>query len=140
MKRRNIFLIPTIILFAGCGLFLPGGKAPEGNIISPDTPESVTELIFSRAEAVDYFINELVRETMLNCPGEAVFIDADRQSQREVKRILNKTSEFSGVSNAAQAKGNWQLVSRNRAGSWQMELLSKDGNAVWKRSVILKNK
>ncbi len=138
MKYREIFLVPVIVMFAGCGLFLPGGKAPEGDIISPETTGSVTELIFSHAEAVDYFINELVRETMLNCPGEAVFINADRQSKREADRILNKTSEFSGVSNAARSKGNWQLVSRNSAGTWQMELLSKDGNAVWKRSVILK--
>jgi hypothetical protein len=140
VKYREIFLVPAIILLAGCGLFLPSGKAPEGNIIAPAATGSVTELIFSRAEAVDYFINELVRETLLNCPGEAVFINADRQSQREADRILYKTSEFSGVSNAARSKGTWQLVSRNSAGKWQMELLSKDGNAVWKRSVILKNK
>lgn len=140
MKHRSIFLIPAILLFAGCGLFLPSGKAPDGNIIPADDPAGVAELIFNRTGAVDYFINELVRETMLNCPGVAVFIDADRQSQREVKRILNKTSEFSGVSNAANATGNWKLVSRKSAGTWQMKLLSKDGNAVWKRSVILKNK
>lgn len=140
MKHRSIFLIPAIILLAGCGLFLPSGKAPEGNIIPPDDPASVTKLIFNRPGAADYFINELVRETMLNCPGAAVFIDADRQSLREVDRILKKTGEFSGVSHAAAAAGNWKLVSRNSAGTWQMELLSASGNVIWKRTVVLKNK
>ena len=139
MKHRNAFLIPSILLLAGCGLFLPSGKAPEGNIIPPDDPVNLAELIFNRTGAVDYFINELVRETMLNCPGEAVFIDADRQSLREVNRILKKTGEFSGVSHTVSAPGNWKLVSRNSAGTWQMELLSASGNVVWKRAVVLKN-
>lgn len=132
-------MVPVLILCAGCECFLPSGKAPEGNIIEPSGEEYAVELIFDRTGAADYFINELIRETMLNCPGEAVFLDADRQSLSAAHRILLKTGEFSGITHASPAPGNWKLVSRNSAGTWQMELLSAAGNVVWKRSVILKN-
>ena len=132
-------MVPVLILCAGCECFLPDGKAPEGNIIEPSGEEHAVELIFDRTGAADYFINELIRETMLNCPGEAVFLDADRQSLSDAHRILLKTGEFSGITHAVKAPGNWKLVSRNSAGTWQMELVSASGNVVWKRSVILKN-
>ena len=101
--------------------------------------ESPETLVFNYTGAVDYFINELIRETMLHAPGMEVFVDADTQSLPAAKQIIRKTGEFSGITAVSTAKGNLRLVSR-RSGKamWQMELFGTDGKSLWKRMVTLK--
>lgn len=136
---KQILLLLLILFFvAGCECFLPGGKAPDGNIIhsGSETPET---LVFNYTGAVDYFINELIRETMLHAPGMEVFVDADTQSLPAANQIIRKTGEFSGITAVSTANGSLRLVSR-RSGKamWQMELFGTDGKSLWKRMVTLK--
>ena len=137
---KQILLLLLILFFvAGCECFLPGGKAPDGNIITHSGSETPETLVFDHSGAVDYFINELIRETMLHAPGMEVFVDADTQSLPAAKQIIRKTGEFSGITAASTSKGSLRLVSR-RSGKamWQMELFGTDGKSLWKRIVTLK--
>ena len=96
--------------------------------------------IFDQAGAVDYFINELIRETMLHSPGMRIFVDADAPSYRSAQHIIRKSGEFSGISAASESEGALRLISRYGVNhSWQMELLSANGKSLWKRTVTLKN-
>lgn len=133
-----IGLLSAAILFAGCECFLPSGKAPEGTIVT--NPETAAVLIFDRRAALDYFINELIRETMLHCSGEQIFIDADSGSQRAADYIVERTGEFSGIQKSqSSGKGALRLISRNIAGNqWQMELVSASGESLWKRRITIK--
>ena len=133
-------ILSLALLSAGCECFLPDGEPPEGNIISRSEDESPVKQIFDQAGAVDYFINELIRETMLHSPGMEVFVDADAQSYRNAHQIVRKSGEFSGISPASEQKGALRLVSRYGADrSWQMELQSAYGKSLWKRTITLKN-
>lgn len=136
--KQILLLLPVLFFVAGCECFLPGGKAPDGNIIhsGSETPET---LVFNYTGAVDYFINELIRETMLHAPGMEVFVDADTQSLPAANQIIRKTGEFSGITAVSTANGSLRLVSR-RSGKamWQMELFGTDGKSLWKRMVTLK--
>ena len=137
--KRILLLLSILFLVAGCECFLPGGKAPDGNIIhsGSETPET---LVFNYTGAVDYFINELIRETMLHAPGMEVFVDADTQSLPAAKQIIRKTGEFSGITPTVNANGSFRLVSRRNNGAvWQMELFDAGGKSLWKRVVTLKN-
>ena len=135
--KQILLLLLILFLVAGCECFLPGGKAPDGNIIhsGSETPEA---LVFDHSGAVDYFINELIRETMLHAPGMEVFVDADIQSSRAAKQIIRKTGEFSGITAASTTNGSLRLVSRRQDAGWQMELFGTDGKSLWKRIVTLK--
>jgi cysteine synthase len=136
--KQILLLLLILFLVAGCECFLPGGKAPDGNIIhsGSETPET---LVFEHSGAMDYFINELIRETMLHAPGMEVFVVADTQSLPAANQIIRKTGEFSGISAASTANGSLRLFSR-RSGKvmWQMELFGTDGKSLWKRIVTLK--
>ena len=136
---KQILLSLSVLFFiAGCECFLPDGKAPEGNIITHSGIETPEALIFDHIGAVDYFINELIRETMLHAPGMDVFVDADVKSSPEVRQIIRKTGEFSGIIPAINAKGSFRLISRRFPDTWQMELLDAGGKSLWKRVVTLK--
>ncbi len=135
---KQILLLLILFLVAGCECFLPGGKAPDGNIITHSGSETPEALVFDHSGAVDYFINELIRETMLHAPGMEVFVDADIQSSRTAKQIIRKTGEFSGITAASTSKGSLRLVSRRQDAGWQMELFGTDGKSLWKRNVALK--
>ena len=138
---KQILLLLSILFFvAGCECFLPGGKAPEGNIITHSGIETPAALVFDHRRAVDYFINELIRETMLHSPGMEIFVDADDKSSLEARQIIRKTGEFSGITPAVNAKGSFRLISRrNNGDAWQMELFDAGGKSLWKRVVTLKN-
>ena len=137
---KQMFLLSAVLfLLAGCECFLPGGKAPEGNIITHTAGDDAAEIILDYSGAVDYFINELIRETMLHSPGMNIFVDADSTSQTAVNHIIRKTGEFSGIAPAGSGKGNLHLVSRRTQKSqWQMKLVTADGKPLWMRTVILK--
>ena len=138
--KRILLLLSILFLVAGCECFLPGGKVPEGNIIAHSGEETPAALVFDRIGAVDYFINELIRETMLHAPGMNVFVDADDKSSPEAKQIIRKTGEFSGITPTVNANGSFRLVSRRNNGAvWQMELFDAGGKSLWKRVVTLKN-
>ena len=127
----------TLLLLSGCGLFLPDGKAPEGAIVT--NPGSIiTELVLDRRKALDYFIDELIRETMLHCPGSEIFVDADAKSTEAAIYIVRRTGELSGVSHAVNPLNAPRLVSRFAGNNWQMELISGNGKSLWKRTVSLK--
>ena len=137
---KQIFLPLSILLcVAGCECFLPGGKAPEGNIITHSGMEAPETLEFDHRGAVDYFINELIRETMLYAPGMDVFIDADAKSLQASQQIIRKAGEFSGITAASIPGSSLRLFSR-RSGEalWHMELFGTDGRSLWKRIVMLK--
>ena len=133
-----IGLLSAAILFAGCECFLPSGKAPEGTIVT--NPGTAAVLIFDRRAALDYFINELIRETMLHCSGEQIFVDADPDSKRAADYIVDRAGEFSGIQKSlTSGKGALRLISRNIAGNqWQMELVSASGESLWKRRITIK--
>lgn len=133
-----IGLLSAAMLFAGCECFLPGGEAPEGTIVT--NPATAAVLILDRRAALDYFINELIRETMLHCPGQQIFVDADQNSKRAADYIVERTGEFSGIQKSlTSAKGALRLISRNIAGNqWQMELVSASGESLWKRRLTIK--
>ena len=134
--KKNVSLVLLVLASAGCECFLPSGKAPDGTIVT--NPGSViTALVFDRQKALDYFIDELIRETMLHCPGETVFIDADAKSAKAASYILRRAGELSGVSHSA-TPGGIRLFSRFSGNSWQMELISTDGKSLWKRAISLK--
>ena len=97
-------------------------------------------LKLDRRGALDYFINELIRETMLHCAGEAVFVDADAKSAAAVDYIVSRTGELSGISHGVSASGIPRLISRLSArNKWEMELVSSTGKSLWKRTVLLQN-
>ena len=129
----------VVAVVAGCESFLPGGKAPEGVIV--DNPETtVATLKFDYRKALDYFINELSRETMLYCAGEAVFVDADGKSSAAANYIVARTGELSGIRHGSSATGSCRLVSRlSKLNQWELELISTDGKSLWKRTVLLQN-
>ena len=131
-------LLSAAILFAGCECFLPGGKAPVGAIVT--NPGTAAVLIFDRRAALDYFINELIRETMLHCAGQQIVIDADKNSQRAADYVVERTGEFSGIQKSlTSGQGALRLISRNIAGDqWQMELISASGESLWKRRITIK--
>ena len=141
--EKKLKFLPLIILsgvlVAGCECFLPSGKAPEGEIVSnPGTV--ITALVFDRRAALDYFINELIRETMLHCAGAAVSVDADRDSARAADYIIARAGEFSGVRRVTQPGTYPRLLSRRLTGDqWQMELFAAPGKSLWKRTVTIKN-
>lgn len=138
-KLKPICLIAIAgFLFAGCECFLPSGKAPEGGIVSnPGT--AVTVLLLDRRAALDYFINELIRETMLHCAGGVIAVDADRDSAQAAEYIIARTAEFSGITRTAVPGKHPRLISRRLAGNqWQMELISPVGESLWKRTVSIK--
>ena len=138
MKKIFSASAATLILLSGCGLFLPDGKAPEGAIVSnPGTV--ITELVLDRRKALDYFIDELIRETMLHCPGSEVFVDADAKSTEAAIYIVRRTGELSGISHAVQPANLPRLTSRVSGNNWQMELISVTGKILWKRTVLLKS-
>ena len=138
--KLNWAILSLVLLSAGCECFLPGGEPPDGNIITHSEVEEPVKLVFDQAGAVDYFINELIRETMLHSPGMGVFVDADAPSYRNAHHIIRKSGEFSGISAASESEGALRLISRYGVNhSWQMELLSADGKSLWKRTVTLKN-
>ena len=137
MKRVLTVTISALVL-SGCSWFLPPGTPPEGNIVD-NIPQGIADTIMDYRSAVDYYINELVRETMLHCAGEEVFIDADRSTERAAGFVLSKSGELSGVKagNAAQKKP--RLISRYIDGKhWQMELLSSAGKSLWKRTITIR--
>ena len=137
MKKILSASAATLILLSGCGLFLPDGKAPEGAIFTnPGT--IITELVLERRKALDYFIDELIRETMLHCPGSEIFVDADAKSNEAAIYIVRRTGEFSGVSHAVNPANTPRLISRFSGNNWVMELISGNGKSLWKRSVSLK--
>ena len=126
-----------LIMLSGCGLFLPDGKAPEGAIVTnPGT--IITQLVLDRRKALDYFIDELIRETMLHCPGGEIFVDADAQSTEAAIYIVRRTGELSGVSHAVNPVNTPRLFSRFSGNNWEMELISASGKSLWKRTVSLK--
>lgn len=138
--KWNWVVLALVLSGAGCECFLPAGKPPEGNILNHSTVEEPEKQIFDQAGAVDYFINELIRETMLHSPGMRIFVDADTLSYRSVQHIIRKSGEFSGISAASESEGALRLISRYGVNnSWQMELLSANGKSLWKRTVTLKN-
>lgn len=126
-----------LLLLSGCELFLPDGNAPDGTIVTnPGTV--ITELVLDRRKALDYFIDELIRETMIHCPGDALFVDADAKSLQAANYIVQRTGELSGVSHAVKPANAPRLISRVSGNNWQMELISGSGKSIWKRTVSLK--
>lgn len=136
--RRTISVTVLALLLSGCSWFLPGGTPPSGDIVD-NIPQGVAEMIMDYRSAVDYYINELVRETMLHCAGEEIFIDADSATMRAAGFILLKSGELSGVKAGTAAAQKPKLVSRYIGGKhWQMELFSADGKSLWQRTVTIK--
>ena len=136
MKIRVAILLP--LLLCGCECFLPGGKPPEGNIVE-NLPQGIAETVMDYRSAVDFYINELIRETMMHCAGEAVYVDADRATRQAADFIIRKSGELSGIRSGTAKAQHVRLVSRYVNGkSWQMTLFAADGKQLWQRSVIIK--
>ena len=136
--RRTLGITALALLLSGCSWFLPQGTPPSGDIVE-NLPQGVAETIMDYRSAVDYYINELVRETMLNCAGEEIFIDADSATARVAGFILKKSGELSGVRSGTAAAQKPKLVSRYIDGRyWQMELFATSGKSLWKRTVTIK--
>lgn len=138
MRFSIVFLFAALLIAAGCECFLPGGKPPEGNIIADVNNNTPAGVILDFRSAVDHFINELVRETMLNCSGAQIFVDADEKSGKAAHHVVRKSGEFSGISVSGSSGSKYRLVSRCSGAAWSMELFSPDGHSIWKRTVQLK--
>lgn len=137
--KSSFAIILISLALAGCECFLPGGKAPEGAIVT-NPAGAAAILVLDRRAALDYFINELVRETMLHGYGQEIFIDADRASGNAAAYIVERTGELSGIKRGFHAGTNsLRLISRNIGrDQWQMELISNSGKSLWKRQITVK--
>ena len=110
--RFPIAIIFISLCLAGCECFLPGGKAPEGAIVTNPT-QAAAMLILDRRAALDYFINELVGETMIHGDGQEIFIDADPASGNAAAYIVERTGELSGIKRGFHSGANsLRLISK----------------------------
>lgn len=135
-RRITVFLF--LLLLCGCECFLPAGDPPPGTIVE-NIPRGIADTVMDYRSAVDFYINELTRETMMHCSGEEIFVDADRATRQVTNFILRKSGEFSGVKPGKRKVNYTRLVSRYIDGkAWKMSLFSADGKELWSRSIIIK--
>ena len=138
MKKSPSAVLFLSLLLCGYECFLPDGNAPEGGIVE-NLPQGSADVVMDYRRAVDFFINELIRETMIHCPGGKVIVDADPASARAAEFLVRKSGELSGVSCAGRGeKGALRLISRvSSTRQWQLELRGADGSPIWKKAVSI---
>ena len=134
--KRVLTLAVAALLCCGCECFLPPGEAPEGKILENAQQGRVSE-IRDRRQAVDHFINELIRETLLHAPGEAVKLIADEPSKPAAQYIILKAGEISGIRAAEEAGAGCTLTSSYRQGEWVLQL-DRSGRMLWRGAVRLR--
>lgn len=133
--KKFLSLAVLALICCGCECFLPPGEAPEGRILENVQQDGMAEIRDLR-RAEDYFINELIRETLMHAPGEAVKIAADKKSRAAAEYIVLKAGEISGIRAVTDSTAKFTLNSTCCRKSWSLQLYS-GSDMIWQSTVRL---